>query len=155
MAIEKCTCSFPLLAATGSASMPQGRRFFLEFFDFPIVFYQCEKFLTVFVEPLRSHCFLSVNDLHRALSRRLSFSTNSFPLLAATGSVSVPQMPCDSVQQGRCVPLWKLKLTAYLFLFLAHAYEEWTNSRIQDHSLRNSKDLYNKGCKNNTRRLGV
>ena len=33
------------------------RRFFLEFFDFPIVFYQCEKLFTVFVEPLRSHCF--------------------------------------------------------------------------------------------------
>ena len=59
----------PLLAATGAASIAQGRRVFLEFFDFPIVFYQCEKFLTVFVEPLRSHCFLSVNDLHRVLHR--------------------------------------------------------------------------------------
>ena len=47
----------PLLAATGSASVAQLRRFFLEFFDFPIVFYQCENFFTVFVEPLRSLLF--------------------------------------------------------------------------------------------------
>ena len=51
------------------------RRFFLDFFDFPIVFTQCEKIFTVFVEPLRSHCFHDQNDLYRVLSRRLSFST--------------------------------------------------------------------------------
>ena len=54
---------FSVLATTGAASIAQLRRFFLECFDFTIVcFYQREKCFTVFVEPLRSHCFLSVHD---------------------------------------------------------------------------------------------